>query len=248
MTLQQGVCLIIYFSTFALMNPWKWLKDYFNLSSSERRGIAALVVIILLLIIAPIFIPYFFPDKKENFDNIEKLSSALLKDTSSLSKSTPYQPDSSKKKNRIVEDVMSGKHEDIEINSADSATFSRLPRIRPFIAGRIIKFRKLLGGFYTKEQLKEVYGLDEDVYSGFEYCLKVNPALIHKIRINSCSLDELKHHPYIKYKLAKEILKYRDKDAQFASPESFKRFLDLDDETISKISPYISFELGPPGG
>src|SRR5665648_1161064 len=46
----------------------------------------------------------------------------------------------------------------IDINSCDSATLVTLSGIGPVLSARIIKYRRLLGGFATTEQLKEVYG------------------------------------------------------------------------------------------
>ena len=55
-------------------------------------------------------------------------------------------------------------------------------------------------------------------------------------------VDELKHHPYIKYKLAKVLINYRNQNGPFKSEEDLKKALDIDDEDMSKILHYISFE------
>ena len=47
----------------------------------------------------------------------------------------------------------------VEINTADSAELMRLNGIGASFSRRIVKYRNLLGGFISKEQLLEVYGM-----------------------------------------------------------------------------------------
>ena len=50
----------------------------------------------------------------------------------------------------------------VNLNRADSALLESLPRIGPVLAARICKFREALGGFYTVDQLREVWGLEDE--------------------------------------------------------------------------------------
>ena len=56
----------------------------------------------------------------------------------------------------------------ININEADSLDLLKLTGIGPAYAKRIKEYRERLGGFYRKEQLLEVYGMDEDRYNLFK--------------------------------------------------------------------------------
>ena len=56
----------------------------------------------------------------------------------------------------------------IELNLADSALLETLPGIGPAFAGRIIRYRRILGGFRSPGQLREVYGMTEERYRQFE--------------------------------------------------------------------------------
>ena len=98
----------------------------------------------------------------------------------------------------------------IEINSSDSAQFDQLPGIGKILASRIVKFRNLLGGFYSITQLNEVHGLQVETYNKIAahvYCDTLN---IQRIDLNSVSENVLRKHPYIgKYK-ANLIIKYRN--------------------------------------
>ncbi len=52
----------------------------------------------------------------------------------------------------------------VDLNSCDTSDLAALPGIGPVLSVRIIRYRKLLGGFASVEQLKEVYGLSEETY------------------------------------------------------------------------------------
>jgi competence protein ComEA len=60
----------------------------------------------------------------------------------------------------------------ININAADTSAFSTLPGIGSKLANRIITFREKLGGFYSANQVAEVYGLPDSTF------LKIKPYLI----------------------------------------------------------------------
>ena len=53
----------------------------------------------------------------------------------------------------------------IDINTADSLQFLSLPMIGPAMTKRILKFRNSLGGFCKIEQLREVYGMQDSVFT-----------------------------------------------------------------------------------
>ena len=85
----------------------------------------------------------------------------------------------------------------IDINGCDSAALVALPGIGPVLSARIIKYRKLLGGFASVEQLKEVYGLPEETYEMIKGRLYADSSGIRKININSSGYKELSRIPYI---------------------------------------------------
>ena len=52
----------------------------------------------------------------------------------------------------------------VEINNADTTELKKLRGIGSVLSKRIVKYRKMLGGFKDVEQLKKVYGLSEETY------------------------------------------------------------------------------------
>ncbi|WP_207536243.1 helix-hairpin-helix domain-containing protein [Desertivirga arenae] len=129
----------------------------------------------------------------------------------------------------------------ININTADSAQLETLRGIGPAFASRIIKYRNRLGGFWKKEQLLEVYGLDSLRYKGLESKILVEPETILKINVNSATFNELKRFPYLSYKQINAIVQYRKQHGNYISANDLKKVLLLDDEVIGKIAPYITF-------
>lgn len=86
----------------------------------------------------------------------------------------------------------------IDLNSADEAQLEALPGIGEVLSVRIVKFRNLLGGFYSVEQLKEVFGLRDEHYQKCADRLVVKTPPFRKICVNSAPVYVLKKHPYFK--------------------------------------------------
>ena len=76
----------------------------------------------------------------------------------------------------------------IFINSADTSELKKLKGIGSSYANRIVKYRNLLGGFYSIYQLKEVYGIDENRFQLFEKDVVVDSIDSKRLDINNTSL------------------------------------------------------------
>lgn len=129
----------------------------------------------------------------------------------------------------------------IEINSADSSDLTMLYGIGPAFASRIISYRDLLGGYHTKTQLLEVYGMDEERYQGFQENISVDPKKIVKITIMDADFKEILRHPYIPYSLTKFICNQRD-SLKNRGLRHLMQFKGMSDSLFQKITPYLSLE------
>ncbi|MEO5563833.1 MAG: helix-hairpin-helix domain-containing protein [Chitinophagaceae bacterium] len=127
-----------------------------------------------------------------------------------------------------------------EINEADTSAFIALPGIGSKLAMRIVSFREKLGGFYSIDQVGEVYGLADSVFQKIKSYLKCDEGLIQKININTATVDQLKVHPYIKYAIANSIIAYRNEHGLFLKIEDIKRVMVITDEVYEKIRLYLS--------
>jgi competence ComEA-like helix-hairpin-helix protein len=127
----------------------------------------------------------------------------------------------------------------VEINSADTAELQNLKGIGASYAGRIIKYRDLLGGFYRKEQLLEVFGMDTSRFAGFAGQVEINPELIKRKNLNTIEFKELLKHPYLEYYLVKSIFDYKSKNGNFGSVDELLKVNLIYKELYEKISPYL---------
>ncbi len=130
----------------------------------------------------------------------------------------------------------------IDLNTADSVTLLSLYGIGPSFAKRIIKYRSLLGGFYSKMQLLEVYGFDQERLDKIDAYCEAGAGEIKKISLNTVRTDELKKHPYFDYYTAKAIVDQRIILGKFTSLEQIRTIPLIHEELFNKIKNYLSIE------
>jgi len=129
-----------------------------------------------------------------------------------------------------------------DLNQADTATLRKVRGIGTVLSQRIVRFRDNLGGFHSLQQLEEVYGLKPEVRTELLKFAKLESSNFQKIKINLATFEDLKKHPYIKYKLANILVNYRKQHGNYSSIEDLKKIRALDAKTIQKLEPYLSFE------
>jgi competence ComEA-like helix-hairpin-helix protein len=127
----------------------------------------------------------------------------------------------------------------IDIGKADSIELLTVRGIGPVLSSRICKYREKLGGFYSIDQLKEVWGINDTVFE------KILPHIILEdtipfrfIYLNTDSFQILASHPYLKGKMAGLICNYR-KQHLFKSKEELSRFPFVSGDNFRKIVPYL---------
>jgi competence protein ComEA len=131
------------------------------------------------------------------------------------------------------------KPEITDINQADSAVWCRLPGIGPKLAFRIVKFREKLGGFCCIEQVGETFGLSDSVFQKIKPFLRLGTGQLTQIDINTASAETLQVHPYIRWKLAKMIVDYRNQHGQYHVVGELLQLALMDSVIFKKLIPYI---------
>lgn len=129
----------------------------------------------------------------------------------------------------------------IEVNSADTLQLDEIKGVGAAFARRIANYRDKLGGFYKKEQLLEVYGLDSVKFSGIKDQVRVDIANIKKININTAEFEDLKNHPYLKHKQINAIVQYRKQHGKFNNVDDLKKVAILTPQIIQNLAPYLNF-------
>jgi DNA uptake protein ComE-like DNA-binding protein len=127
----------------------------------------------------------------------------------------------------------------VEINASDSIELMKLPGIGNKLSKRIVKYRDLLGGFYSLAQLKEVYGLSEPVIQQINKMVRVDPAHIRKVDLNFADWHELAKHPYIQKDRALQIVKFRTKYGSIQNPEVLRDSMILNIDEYARLKPYL---------
>ena len=130
----------------------------------------------------------------------------------------------------------------VELNAADTTTLKKVPGIGSAFANRIVRYRDLLGGYYTVQQLAEVYGIDEERYVSFEPWFTVDDSYIRKLQVNTLVQDSLSRHPYISYQQARAIVRLRTQKKQLSGWENLVLLDEFTEHDKSRIMPYLSFE------
>ena len=205
----------------------RW-KDFFYFSKGERQALTLLLLLIALTWIGILYTDYTRPKECKNTpvvthvaDTIRSFSSKKVQasaakvihkprekaPTTSFRQPKPIHSSARKKKPTYQKTEKYPKGTVLELNAADTTALKKIPGIGSTFAKRIVKYRNLLGGFYTVEQLSEVYGIDEEKYKALRTWFTTDPHLIDSMPINHLSAKEIAAHPYINYKQAKTIEK-----------------------------------------
>jgi DNA uptake protein ComE-like DNA-binding protein len=129
----------------------------------------------------------------------------------------------------------------LELNICDSASLEALPGIGPVLSARIIKYRNLLGGFASIDQLKEVYGLSEETFSLISSRVMADPSMIRKISINKAEYRQLIRLPYFEKYEVTAILKFRELKGRINGIGDMVENKLIAEEKAEKLKWYIEF-------
>lgn len=210
------------------------LKNWFGYNRRERRS----SLVLLLIIFVVTGVRYLVPDRESDIEVIPLdyydtgIADDLHGDADSSSRVVKKpQPTIPKLKRRII-----------DINTSDSAALVALPGIGPVLSARIIKYRKLLGGFASVTQLREVYGLSPETFDLVSPMVKADSTAVKKININSAEFKQLIRMPYFEKSEVAAILKYRELKGRIGGLNEM-----IDNELIAvakvkRISPYLEFK------
>lgn len=150
---------------------------------------------------------------------------------------------------RMMKDsIHAMEYQQIDLNRADSTALLPLPGIGPVFASRIVKYRELLGGYVSLDQLKEVYGLSEETVGALRGRVFLDTALVRKLDLDSVSFGQLLRHPYMEYEQVRTLFRYRELMGGIESENVLIDNALMPDSTLIKIKPYLHWDPPHSGG
>lgn len=129
----------------------------------------------------------------------------------------------------------------IDLNHCDTTDLMYIRGIGRYTAIQIIRYREELGGYYSPSQLTDEpfarCRLDSLLAS-----FTADTAELQRIHVNTCSIERLQRHPYIRFKQAKELYTHRRRQGRLSSMEDLHDLPYWTDDDLRRIAPYLSFE------
>lgn len=230
-----------------------FLRAYFGISTKEANGIFMLNILFFCCLMFPAIFHFFYKgtpidinslnlDPVTN-DPIEKF--VIVADTGEKHKKPDTvvvakeriknnMKDTRKPKSNPYNNLM------VNVNIADTSLLKQIHGIGTKRSQRIFKYRNLLGGFHSKEQYREVWGMDAfslKELQAHSICDTLKNPLT-KILVNKGTFKNILHHPYISYKLTQSIFNNRP----FNNAAQFKETTIVSDSIFIRLKPYLSFE------
>lgn len=202
-----------------------WNKLFF-VTQSEKRG----TLLLLLLVFVLLGVRMLLAQQSVKTPHFTAENSAVVNDSVG------------QQKLRVAKSIKTD--QTVELNTADTTLLKQLRGIGSGYAKMIVNYRTKLGGFYSKEQLLEVYRFPAETYAKIEHQLWVDTTYIQKIPINQFTIDQLKRHPYIRYFQAKSLYDNRlnKPEQRYNALDDLVEDRDVTSQFIAKIAPYLSFK------
>ncbi|MEL6718425.1 MAG: helix-hairpin-helix domain-containing protein [Bacteroidota bacterium] len=219
------------------------LPKYFEYTRSERLGVSFLILIGVFLLVFPTLLSFLFPRGETDFSAFQKDIAAFEEQQKSPSPK-----------------------EDFELfafdpNKIDQAQLMQLG-LEEKVANTFIKYRKSFGGFKTKEDLKKVYGLKDELYQKWLPYIEIeqastskngpnsNPAIARSSKAsielfpfdpNTATQEELKKLG-MPNKMIRNLLNYRSAKGHFDEKEDLKQLYSFTEEEYNRLVDYIIIE------
>lgn len=240
------------------MKEW---RDWFYFSAGERRALSVLT----LLIIATWIALWITHSEAEREAEAQATEASMPRDTirnriapiqdtipQSVAKPEPRttpkanaartfaKPFKSEKKRYVSDKFPKGTV--VELNGADSLTLRKVPGIGEAFSRRIIKYRDLLGGFYTVTQLAEVYGIDEERYAALAPWFIADTTQIRPIAVNHADFRTLIRHPYLNKQQTVTLLNLVKRKGRLSGWSDLRLLEEFTPEERERLRFYLSFE------
>jgi len=130
----------------------------------------------------------------------------------------------------------------VPLNSSDTTQLKQLPGIGSVFSARIVKYRNLLGGFVSKNQVMEVYGISYEKFIRISPLLVLDSIHVRKIKLNSFDAVKLRKHPYISFRMGDDIVRFRNRNGKFSTIDQIRSHKIVSDSIFVKLVPYLDLK------
>lgn len=127
----------------------------------------------------------------------------------------------------------------VDVNTTNLTELIKLKGIGNTYATRIIKYRELLGGYTSKEQIKEVYGISDSLYDVISKNIFVDTIAPIQINVNAAETKTLAKHPYINWSVAQSVVNYRQMHGCYQQLSDIMQSDLVNEILYNKIAPYL---------
>lgn len=225
----------------SLLAPLKRIiRQHFGFSKAETQGTLALIVLTSLGLWMPSMAKWYCSSQPthtppQDIEQLDQLYTQLAQSHKNTStQPTPQTSPHTKHPARRIQ-------QPFDINQANQAQLCTVPGIGTVLSARIIKYRNKLGGFVHPSQYTEVYGLSPNAVQHLKAQSYIQQGFCpERLHLNSASVTLLAAHPYLTYKQAQGIVRYRKQHGPYPTVEAIDKLIQIDKRTLTKITPYLT--------
>ena len=131
----------------------------------------------------------------------------------------------------------------VELNSADTTALISVNGIGSKSAAEIVKYRDLLGGYHSVEQISELKCVTEQNYEKILQQIYCDSCEIRKIDINFAAPKVIARHPYVSAAALRKIIKQRQLKGGWSRIEEMVEDNILSEDEAKRLAPYLWFRL-----
>ena len=131
----------------------------------------------------------------------------------------------------------------VELNSADTTALISVRGIGSKSAAEIVKYRDLLGGYHSVEQISELKCVTEQNYEKILQQIYCDSCEIRKIDINFAAPKVIARHPYVSAAALRKIIRQRQLKGGWSRIEEMVEDNILSEDEAKRLAPYLWFRL-----
>ncbi|MBO5834535.1 MAG: helix-hairpin-helix domain-containing protein, partial [Bacteroidales bacterium] len=140
----------------------------------------------------------------------------------------------------------------LDLNRVDSLTLLSVKGIGPYSAGKILAYRRALGGFVSLDQLDEIEGLRAENLQNLKQMAYLHSAeapaagdslaAVKPLLVNKADFKQLLRHPYLSYHQVCAIVNRRRESGRIDSLEALVFMEEFGPKDLHRLRPYLDFQ------